>query len=229
VAPLAQRIVLFDIDGTLLLTNRAGTKAMNRAFRGLFDLPASPPALDGLDIAGRSDTWIMKATMRNHGIDHTARSASDFVAAYAHELSTTLRETGGHLLPGITPLLDALAGEDVVLGLGTGNFRATGMAKLNHFGIGHYFLDGGFGDDSAERPKILAAGVRRLRARAVRNADVVVVGDTVHDVTAGHAIGAKVVAVTTGSSTYDELAAVGADTILASCEVLDEALAAIIG
>ena len=200
---------------------------MNRAFSRLFDLPESPAPLDGLDIAGRSDTWIMQAIMRNHGIDHTTETAGAFVRAYADELPTMLQTTGGHLLPGIVPLLEALTAEDVVLGLGTGNFRATGMAKLNHFEIGHYFRDGGFGEDSAERPAILAKGVERLRPQAMPDADVVVVGDTVHDVTAGHAIGAIVVAVTTGSGTHEELAAAGADTILASCETVPEALAAI--
>jgi phosphoglycolate phosphatase len=185
--------------------------------------------MDGLEIAGRSDTWIMNAVMRRHDIEHTTEAADDFVRAYAEELPAMLRRTGGHLLPGITPLLEALSAEDLVLGLGTGNFRATGMAKLNHFAIGHYFRDGGFGDDSPERPEILAKGAERLRPQAVPGADVVVVGDTVHDVTAGHAIGAKVVAVTTGSGTHAELAAAGADTILASCESVPEAVAAIAG
>ena len=201
---------------------------MNRVFSRLFDLPESPPPLDGLDIGGRSDTWIMQTIMHNHGIDHTTDTADAFVRAYADELPTMLQTTGGHLLPGIAPLLDALTAEDVVLGLGTGNFRATGMAKLNHFDIGHFFNDGGFGEDSPERPEILARGAERLRSQAVPDADIVVVGDTVHDVTAGHAIGAKVVAVTTGSGTHAELAAAGADTILASCQPVPEALSAII-
>ena len=224
----SQRILLFDIDGTLLITNGAGTRAMNRAFGRLLSLPDGQDALDGLEIAGRSDAWIVQETLRAHGEPHDGAVRREFLAAYAAELPRTLTECQGSLLPGIAPLLESLGGHDVVVGLGTGNFRRTAMAKLDYFGIQHHFRDGGFGEDSPERAAILAAGVRRLRG-GEGEAEVVVVGDTVHDIAAGHAIGAKVVAVATGSGSQEELRAAGADVLLSDCADLDAALAAVIG
>ena len=222
------RILLFDIDGTLILTKGAGTRAMNRAFQRLFSLSPPPNALDGLDIGGRSDTWIVETAMRRHGIARTQANLRAFKEAYAEGLPAMLQETNGHVLSGIEPLLEALSPQPLTVGLGTGNFRQTGMTKLNHFGIGHYFVDGGFGEDSAERADILAAGVARLRPLASDTADVVVMGDTVHDITAGHAIGAKVVAVATGSNSYEELTAARADVTLRDCTVLERVIEALL-
>ncbi len=222
------RILLFDIDGTLLLTQGAGLLAMNRAFRGFFGLDGAADPLDGVDFAGASDTWIVGQVAERHGLDFGPAVAAAFLDAYAAELSTALVETKGRLLPGIVALLDALQGESALLGLGTGNFRRTGMAKLDHFGIGHYFLDGGFGEDSALRPEILAAAVERLRPRASAGAEVVVIGDTVHDITAARAIGAKAVAVATGFSDRGDLEAAGPDALLPDCSDLDASLRAIL-
>ncbi len=221
-------IVLFDIDGTLMLTNGAGTLAMNRAFGMAFGISDSPSALDGLDIAGRSDKWIAESVMSNHGIDATAQNIGTFIQTYASELPRALREQNGNLLPGVVSLLQALISEGAIVGLGTGNFRVTGMLKLGYFNIDHYFRDGGFGDDSADRPEILAAGLDRLRVEADPSARVIVIGDTEHDVTAGHAIGAKVVAVATGTTSYDELITVGAESVFTSLENVDDVLTAIL-
>jgi phosphoglycolate phosphatase-like HAD superfamily hydrolase len=219
-------IILWDIDGTLLRTNGAGSLAMNRAFEWLFGVPE---ALAPIDIAGRSDLWILRATAAHHGFHLAAEAVSAFIDCYAEALAETLPARGGRVLPGVAAVLEHLAQAGVVQGLGTGNFRRTAAAKLAHFGIGAYFREGGFGDDAAERPSILAAGVARLRPWAAAEAEVVVVGDTVHDVTAARAIGARVVAVSTGSGRLEDLQAAGADVILADCAHLERTVEALLG
>ena len=221
----AGRILLFDIDGTLMNSGGAGVRAMTAAFRRLFGIA---DGLEGLDFGGRSDTWIVESVLTRAGVAATAETRARFRDAYSTDLATTLGETQGSLMPGIRPLLDVLRAEDAVLGLGTGNFRRTAQMKLERYGIGGYFLDGGFGDDSAERAAILAAGVRRLRGAARPGAAVVVIGDTAHDVTAGHAIGARVVAVATGAVDRGALEGAGADIVLDDCADLERALVAIL-
>ena len=222
----AAHILLWDIDGTLIWTHGAGIGAMTQAFEDLFGIAR---ALDGLDYQGRSDAWIIAQVLARHGVAETATTVDRFVAAYAAALPASLLARQGHVLPGVRPLLDALTTRAVVQGLGTGNLRRTGMTKLAHFGLDGYFRDGGFGDDSPDRPTLLAAGLARLRPQARADATVVVIGDTVHDVTAGQAIGARVVAVATGSGARADLDAAGADAVLDDFTDLDAALAALLG
>ena len=219
-------ILLFDIDGTLVRGQGAGSRAMDRAFRGLFGFE---DPRGNLSIAGRSDSWIVARVFERHGVAASPADVERFIDAYVPALHAELSASDGLLLPGIEPLLEALAERDAVVGLGTGNFRRSAMAKLNHFGIGRYFADGGFGDDAADRGELLAAGVARLRRRTSAAAEVVVIGDTEHDVYAGHAIGARVVAVETGFATGAQLQDAGADVLLTDCADLEAALDAILG
>ena len=223
--PLASRILLFDIDGTLLNAAGAGRRAMERAFA---DLYGAPDVLQGIDMFGASDGQIVRVMMQRHGVTETAAALAGFIDAFAVHLERTLAESHGAVLSGIVPLLETLAQRDVAVGLGTGNFRRTGYGKLRHYGLDGYFLDGGFGDDSAQRPDILAAAAERMRRYVLHGAPVVVIGDTVHDVTAGHSIDAKVVAVSNGFGREQDLRDAGADTILPDCMDLDAALAAIL-
>lgn len=190
----AQTILLFDIDGTLAVTQGAGTRAMSRVFREVFSIE---DALGGIDFAGRSDSWIAATAFRNAGRKPTPQTIVQFQDAYIPALSEEL-EVGSRLLPGVVELLDALADQPVVLGLGTGNFRRAAEAKLAHLGIWECFVDGGFGDDAANRTELLAAAPPRLRPFAAPNAEIIVIGDTRHDIEAARGIGARVLAVQTG-------------------------------
>ena len=195
-------ILLFDIDGTLSLSQGAGTLAMTRAFRQLWNLDN---ALDGMNFAGRSDSWIVPTALARLGRDCSPDDLARFIDAYVPRLNDALTERDSRLCPGVLPLLDALANENVTLGLGTGNFRRAAEAKLTPLGIWDRFVDGGFGDDHPNRTELLAAGLERLREHSSDGADAVVIGDTAHDIEAGHAIGAKVVAVKTGYSEPGDL------------------------
>ena len=187
-------ILLFDIDGTLAVTQGAGTRAMTRAFKQHFGIDS---ALAGLDFAGRSDNWIVATALGRAGLTATVEAIASFQDAYIPALTEEL-QTGSRLLPGVPELLDALADEPVLLGLGTGNFRRAAKAKLAFLGVWDRFVDGGYGDDAADRTKLLAAALPRLRPHAAPDARVTVIGDTSHDIEAARGIGASVLAVQTG-------------------------------
>ena len=196
-----ERILLFDVDGTLTDTQGAGSRALKRTFAETLGLDG---ALDGIPIAGRSDSWIVAAGLDAKGRSADAAALEEFKGAYVERLGEELERGGAYLLPGVEPLLAALAERDsAVLGLGTGNFRLAAEAKLSKVGIWHYFADGGFGDDAADRAELLAAGVERLSASGP--ADVIVIGDTPHDISAARAINARVMAVKTGYADPSEL------------------------
>lgn len=217
-------ILLFDIDGTLSTSQGAGTQAMTRTFKQLWGIDN---ALKGMNFAGRSDSWIVPTALSNQGRDCSAEDLARFIDHYVPHLGAAVEERNSRLCPGVLPLLKALTKENVTLGLGTGNFRRAAEAKLRPFGIWDYFVDGGFGDDHPDRAQLLAAGLERLRRHSTDGADAVVIGDTSHDIEAGHAIGAKVVAVQTGYAQPGDLD--NADVILDDLSDLQASLEALIG
>ncbi len=204
-------VVLFDIDGTLLLSGGAGQRAMERALASALQVTA--PTED-IPAAGRTDRAITRDLFRFHGIDETPEARERFVNAYYTHLPETLQELDGCLLPGVVPLLELLsARDDICLGLLTGNFRRGAKLKLAHYQIDKHFRFGGFGDDHFHRDDVARAAVAEA-TRALSSASPVrywVVGDTPADVQCGRAIGAEVVAVATGIFSRDELAATSPD------------------
>ncbi len=209
-------IVLWDIDNTLLYTGGAGSLGMARAFRDLYGVD---DAFRRIEFSGRSDLAIFTDAALAHGIaaDAIPTEVPRFIDAYIDHLRITLGETaGGSVLPGVVEILDALSQrDDVVQGLGTGNFRRGGELKLQHYDLDRYFprIEGGFGEDSEDRPAVIARGIERLRdgADATR---IVVIGDTPHDVTSARANGAFALGIATGRNSVEELLACGADAAL---------------
>ena len=214
-------ILMFDIDGTLSRSQGAGTLAMSRAFMDLYGIA---DALDGMNFAGRSDSWIVPTALANQGRRCTSAELARFHDAYIEHLADALVERNSELCPGV---IDALADRDVTLGLGTGNFRRAAEAKLAPLGIWDRFVDGGFGDDHPNRTSLLLAGLERLRPYAQDRSEVVVIGDTKNDVEAGHDIGARVVAVRTGYASAGDLD--DADAILDDFGDLCASISALFG
>lgn len=210
-------IVLWDIDNTLLYTGGAGSLGMARAFEELYGVP---DAFRSVEFSGRTDTAIFRDCARANGIAEDALPSEQqrFLDAYVPHLATALAEVEGKLMPGVRDVLDALTErDDVVQGLGTGNFRAGGQLKLEHYQIGSYFPEfvGGFGEDAEARAEVIGRGIERLSGFERNGARVVVIGDTPHDVTAALANGAFALAVATGKDSAAVLRDAGAHVALA--------------
>jgi phosphoglycolate phosphatase-like HAD superfamily hydrolase len=206
------RVVLFDIDNTLLYTGAAGSFAMNLAFNEMFGIP------DGfarLEFSGRTDLWILQQGLAEHGIEGGIdKHFTELTSRYYKLLPETLREREGYLMPGFPQLLESLRDARVRLGLATGNFSEGARIKLEYYGIADYFQGGGFGEVSLDRSDVIAAAIRNV-ANGTRPSDVLVVGDTPHDITSATANGAVGVGVATGKYTVEELRDSGAEMVYA--------------
>ncbi len=206
-------LVLFDIDLTLLRLNAVGRVAMTDALLAMVGIE---DGLAGIDFAGRTDRWILRQALAGggHVPDDFEVFLTDFDGRYLPLLETYLPLLGGELLPGVTTLLDRLVVmPDVRLGIATGNLRSAAWFKLRAFGLDGYFLDGGFADDAEERHDLVAVAIERL-GDASAGHHVIVIGDSLHDITAATVNGAIAVGVATGRNSVDELIEAGAHLAL---------------
>jgi phosphoglycolate phosphatase-like HAD superfamily hydrolase len=210
-------IVLFDIDGTLIRTGRAGSRAMNRAFDDLFGIA---DAFDGIQMAGRTDKWILDDAAARAGVDLSGGNFERFQRRYFERLAEALPEPAPEkgVLPGVQNLLETIdARDDIFVGLLTGNCEQGARLKLEHFDLWKFFRGGAYGDDVADRNHLFDVALQRAEAcgwSRVPPQDVVIVGDTVLDVECARAAGARSVAVATGPSDVDTLRHNGADLVL---------------
>jgi phosphoglycolate phosphatase len=225
------KLVLFDIDGTLVLTGGAGGRAMTRAFADLFGVA---DAFAGIPMPGRTDSWILTDAAAVHGVAATTE-LSRFPSLYLTYLKTELEQPGPRkgVMPGVRPLLDALAPRsDVYLALLTGNYEDAARVKLEYFDLWRYFRCGAFGDDAPDRngllPKALGI-VRTCGGPHVTAEHTVVVGDTPLDVACAAASGARSIAVATGGYGVDALRAAGADVVFEDLSDTDAVVAALFG
>jgi phosphoglycolate phosphatase-like HAD superfamily hydrolase len=201
------RLVLFDIDGTLIRTRGAGVRAFARAFATEFGI------VDGvmrLQFAGRTDSGLVREVFEAQGVPATRENFHRFYDRYVFLLDEQLRECAGAVIPGVWDFLRQLEALTVppLVGLLTGNIRLGAEIKLRRFGLWEVFRTGGFGDDHEDRNQIAAiarARACRLLRENLRGEQIVVVGDTPHDIRCGQAIGARVLAVATGGSAIGEL------------------------
>ena len=197
-----------------MLTGGAGQRAMAHAFKELFGIP---DAFRNTPMAGRTDTWILSNAAAAHGVLSSALPA--FHDAYLAYLERELEPPNPRkaVMPGIRPLLDTLASRnDTYLALLTGNYQKAARLKLEHFDLWRYFPCGAFADDAADRNSLLPKALERIRAcggPTVRPVDVIVVGDTPHDVACALAAGARPVGVATGSFSVQQLRDSGAETV----------------
>ena len=212
-----RKLVLFDIDGTLVLTGGAGLRAMNRAVE---EVLGRRHGLDGIPVAGRTDWAILTDAVAAAGAELDPPLLDRLRDRYVANLANEIEHRGSGrkgVMPGITELLPVLRADDgVVLGLLTGNFEEGARIKLAHFGLWDYFVCGAYGGDSADRNALVPVALSRARACGlgdIASSDIFVVGDTPHDVACAHAVGATPVAVATGGFTEDQLRATGAGIV----------------
>jgi phosphoglycolate phosphatase len=199
-----KQIFLFDIDGTLIDSSGAGGAALQMALREEFGITDPKP----ISLAGRTDRSIALEFFTHHQIEPTEANWRRFRSAYLSRLGDLLPQRPGRILPGVRTLLQRLQQcASVAIGLLTGNVEEGARRKLTHFGLHHHFEFGGFGDDHACRDEVARAA---LRSAAQRHGEpeperVWVIGDTPLDIRCARAIGARVVAVATGSFRLGEL------------------------
>ncbi len=225
----AEKALLFDIDGTLVLTGGAGVRAMTLAFVELFSIP---DAFQSLPVAGRTDASILADAAAAHGIP--LPELEGFHDVYIRHLARELERPGPRkgIMPGVRPLLDALASrDDVYLALLTGNYERAAQLKLEYFDLWTYFPCGAFGNDAPERNALFPRALARIQecgGPAIDPAEAVVIGDTPLDVACAAAGGARSIAVATGSHSVDELRAAEPDVVFAdlsdTAAVLDAVL-----
>ena len=201
------KLVLFDIDGTLVHTGGAGIKAFARTFATAFN---APNGVERIKFAGRTDVSLVREFMGLHGIPATPENFALFFETYVFWLDHILQTSETRACLGIFEFIRDLGTlpEPPRLGLLTGNIRLGAEIKLRHFGIWDVFEIGAFADDHEDRNLIARAAHergRRLLNGNLNGDEIVVVGDTPHDVRCGRAIGAKVLAVATGGATLEEL------------------------
>ena len=224
------KLILFDIDGTLISTGGAGGRAMARAFRDIFGLDNG---LGSISMAGRTDAWIVAQMAAQHGLPSSDESLKRFHDAYIGHLLEEIHNPGPQkgVLPGVRELLEALSGRpEAHVALLTGNFERGAQIKLEYFDLWRYFSGGAFGDVSHDRNSLLGIAMRRvgeLGGPAVALSDVIIVGDTPLDVAVAIAGGARSLAVATGSYDVAALHASGADVVFEDLRDVDAVVAAL--
>ena len=202
------KLVLFDIDGTLISTGAAGSDAMRDVFA---ELCGVPDGFAGIEMSGKTDTAIFREALSKHQLDEAAVPVDVFHERYVSRLRLTLQEAHRprRLMPGFPHLLDILAEQsDLVLGLLTGNVAMGAQLKLESFGIWHYFRLGAYGSDHHDRNVLVPIAQQRahvLLGYTIPTQQTFLIGDTPRDIACAHAHGAHAIAVATGNYSVEEL------------------------
>jgi phosphoglycolate phosphatase len=229
-----RRLVLFDIDGTILWTDGAGPRAVFGALEEHFGAIDPGNHLFG----GKTDPQIVRELLRHAGVADAEIDARlpQVLDRYYELLSAELDAVDhrDHVFPGVRVLLDTLeARDDVVLGLLTGNIELGARAKLSAVGIApERFVVGAYGSDHHHRPELPDIARRRAEqalGHPIDGRDVVVIGDTPADVACGAGIGARAIGVATGHYSVDELRACDAAVVFADLSDTDAVVRAILG
>jgi len=210
------RLLLFDIDGTLILGGGAGEGALFQAMQDCFGLTGG---FDRINMAGATDKAIAMELLSANELEPSPENIAKLLDRYLEVLEEKLPQQGGILLPGIVELLEDLTHRaDCVLGLLTGNIRKGAEIKLQHFGVWHFFSFGAFADDHHDRNQL--GDYAKARALEHHGEEfpperIYVIGDTPKDIACGKAFGARTVAIATGKYPLQELAAHQPDFLFA--------------
>jgi phosphoglycolate phosphatase len=207
------KAILFDIDGTLLVTGGAGAVAWQRAFLELHGVEAN---IEEHTHAGMTDPEIAEIVFREvMGREGGDTERAEAIGCYLGHLTDTVAESEGYVvMPGIEELLPRLVKQGVLLGIVTGNIESAAHVKLARGDLNRYFTFGGYGSDSRDRTELTKKALERggeVSGEPLDRDQTIAVGDTPRDVKAGHGAGIHVVGVATGSYSVAELEDSGAD------------------
>ncbi len=220
-----RRLLLFDIDGTLLSTDGAARRAFHRALLEVYGTtgPITTHPFDGKTDPQIARELLSEAGLTAHEIEAGLNGLWDaYIRELTHEMSLPQHET--KLYPGVQELLGRLADAEVCVALLTGNIARGAALKLASGGIDHHFAFGAFGSDCERRdglPPVAVARAAERTGRTFEGREVVVIGDTPQDVTCGQGIGVFAVAVATGRYSTGELLRAGADVALSDLSDTD--------
>ena len=221
-----RRLLLWDIDGTLISTGAAGHRAIHLATAQRF---GGEGDLDGVEIAGRTDASIAHQVLAKYGEPLTEENVTSFLDLYLELLATELPRSQGTVMPGVMPLLQRLEQQPgMSLGLLTGNLKRGAQLKLKHYQLWHFFAFGAFADDHHDRNQLGAFAMTRAHETTGAKflpAEVDVIGDTGHDIACGKAFGARTIAVATGSWPREQLAEYEPDFLFDDLSQHDEVIA----
>ncbi len=225
---MQKRLLLFDIDGTLIHAAGAGVESLKRALMERF---GTKDDLQDIEIAGMTDSGIVISILNKHQIPATNENIAAFLDSYVHFLSLELPRRAGNLLPGVLELLEKLkARPNLVLALLTGNVSRGAQLKLEHYGVWHFFEFGAFADDHHDRNRLGSFAQARAREKHGHVFDVAqidVIGDTPRDIACGKAIGARTIAIATGTWPREELSTHRPDFLFDDLSNVDEVIRAL--
>lgn len=201
------RVLLFDIDGTLLVTHGGGSDAIKQVLRDDFEV--KNPCTN-VNFSGRTDKSLLEEILVRNNLPVTQQSFSRLRNRYVSLLPTILDSRGGRVLPGAIELLERLhRRSDLVCHVMTGNLHETAIIKLKFFGLLHYFDEIFGGEHDSDRDDLARRTAAAIRSRhgELASQNMIVIGDTPADIQCGHSVGAQVLAVCSGSHDRNELEA----------------------
>jgi phosphoglycolate phosphatase len=217
------KVVLFDIDDTLMNSGKAGYEALNRT---LEDMTGIPDGFETIDCAGKTDPSIIKEAMQTWGLSTENGALEEFIEEYLKRLAFYMTLGRGHVKPGIYELLNRLAeDEQIHLGLLTGNIQRGARLKLEPFSMNSFFPFGAFGDDEEDRNLLLPIAKNRFTEMSgieTVYSDCIIIGDTPRDVTCARKYDAPCIAVATGRYSIDDLTATAANLVVSDLGDTDE-------
>jgi len=210
--------ILFDIDGTLIITGGAGATSWRLAFDELYGVPAD---IGQFTDTGMTDPDVGRRTFE--AVLHRQPERHEFTRLLERRLhylhQTVAASDDYHVLPGVDELLPKLIEDDYLLGLVTGNLEAAAHIKLHRARLNRFFSFGGYGSDSTDRAELTRIALKRaalVYGEPVAPEQAIVVGDTPHDVDGAHAAGMACVGVGSHHFTVDQLREAGADYVIAT-------------